>query len=41
VFMIDSRGVIAWSYRNVERMCARGWLRLEPDNYRRSHLISG
>jgi DNA-binding MarR family transcriptional regulator len=25
--------------RNVERMCARGWLRLEPDNDRRSHLI--
>jgi DNA-binding MarR family transcriptional regulator len=26
--------------RNVERMCAKGWLRLEPDNDRRSHLIS-
>src|ERR1700680_251121 len=25
--------------RNVERMCARGWLRLEPDGDRRSHLI--
>jgi DNA-binding MarR family transcriptional regulator len=25
--------------RNVERMCARGWLRLEPNNDRRSHLI--
>lgn len=25
--------------RNVERMCARGWLRLEPDEDRRSHLI--
>jgi DNA-binding MarR family transcriptional regulator len=25
--------------RNVERMCARGWLRLEPDQDRRSHLI--
>jgi DNA-binding MarR family transcriptional regulator len=25
--------------RNVERMCAKGWLRLEPDNDRRSHLI--
>jgi DNA-binding MarR family transcriptional regulator len=25
--------------RNVERMCARGWLRLEPDRDRRSHLI--
>jgi DNA-binding MarR family transcriptional regulator len=25
--------------RNVERMCARDWLRLEPDNDRRSHLI--
>ncbi|HEY2104724.1 MAG TPA: MarR family winged helix-turn-helix transcriptional regulator [Candidatus Binataceae bacterium] len=26
--------------RNVERMCARGWLRLEPDQDRRSHLIT-
>jgi DNA-binding MarR family transcriptional regulator len=26
--------------RNVERMCARGWLKLEPDTDRRSHLIS-
>jgi DNA-binding MarR family transcriptional regulator len=25
--------------RNVERMCARGWLRLEHDEDRRSHLI--
>ena len=25
--------------RNVERMCARGWLRLEPNEDRRSHLI--
>ena len=25
--------------RNVERMCARGWLRLVPDKDRRSHLI--
>jgi DNA-binding MarR family transcriptional regulator len=25
--------------RNVERMCAKGWLRLEPDEDRRSHLI--
>ena len=25
--------------RNVERMCVKGWLRLEPDNDRRSHLI--
>ncbi len=25
--------------RNVERMCAKGWLRLEPDNDRRCHLI--
>ena len=25
--------------RNVERMCARGWLRLVPDTDRRSHLI--
>jgi DNA-binding MarR family transcriptional regulator len=25
--------------RNVERMCARGWLRLKPDQDRRSHLI--
>ncbi|HTY55684.1 MAG TPA: MarR family winged helix-turn-helix transcriptional regulator [Candidatus Binataceae bacterium] len=25
--------------RNVERMCARGWLRLKPDEDRRSHLI--
>src|SRR5260370_2359548 len=25
--------------RNVERMCARGWLRLERDKDRRSHLI--
>jgi DNA-binding MarR family transcriptional regulator len=25
--------------RNVERMCARGWLRLEPESDRRSHLI--
>ncbi len=25
--------------RNVERMCAKGWLRLEPDVDRRSHLI--
>jgi DNA-binding MarR family transcriptional regulator len=26
--------------RNVERMCAKGWLRLEPDIDRRSHLIT-
>jgi len=26
--------------RNVERMCARGWLRLEPDEDRRGHLIT-
>lgn len=26
--------------RNVERMCARGWLRLEADEDRRSHLIT-
>jgi DNA-binding MarR family transcriptional regulator len=26
--------------RNVERMCARGWLKLEPDADRRSHLIT-
>src|ERR1700680_1772634 len=26
--------------RNVERMCARGWLRLEPDGDGRSHLIA-
>ena len=27
--------------RNVERMCARGWLRLEPgENDRRSHQIT-
>jgi DNA-binding MarR family transcriptional regulator len=25
--------------RNVERMCARGWLRFEPDEDRRSHMI--
>jgi DNA-binding MarR family transcriptional regulator len=25
--------------RNVERMCARGWLRLRRDEDRRSHLI--
>ena len=25
--------------RNVDRMCARGWLRLVPDKDRRSHLI--
>ena len=25
--------------RNVERMCARGWLRLQPEGDRRSHLI--
>jgi DNA-binding MarR family transcriptional regulator len=25
--------------RNVERMCARGWLRLVRENDRRSHLI--
>jgi DNA-binding MarR family transcriptional regulator len=25
--------------RNVERMCVKGWLRLEPDADRRSHLI--
>ena len=25
--------------RNVERMCARGWLRLERESDRRSHLI--
>jgi DNA-binding MarR family transcriptional regulator len=25
--------------RNVERMCARGWLRLEADDERRGHLI--
>jgi DNA-binding MarR family transcriptional regulator len=25
--------------RNVERMCARGWLRLERDEDRRSHTI--
>src|SRR5208337_1554820 len=25
--------------RNVERMCARGWLRLVQDTDRRSHLI--
>jgi DNA-binding MarR family transcriptional regulator len=25
--------------RNVERMCARGWLRLESEGDRRSHLI--
>jgi DNA-binding MarR family transcriptional regulator len=25
--------------RNVERMCARGWLQLVPDADRRSHLI--
>jgi DNA-binding MarR family transcriptional regulator len=25
--------------RNVERMCARGWLRLTPEEDRRSHLI--
>jgi DNA-binding MarR family transcriptional regulator len=25
--------------RNVERMCAKGWLRLERDEDRRSHLI--
>ena len=26
--------------RNVERMCARGWLRLESDDDRRGHLIT-
>ena len=26
--------------RNVDRMCARGWLRLESDEDRRSHLIT-
>ncbi len=26
--------------RNVARMCARGWLRLEPDGDRRSHVIT-
>jgi DNA-binding MarR family transcriptional regulator len=25
--------------RNVERMCTKGWLRLEADDDRRSHLI--
>jgi DNA-binding MarR family transcriptional regulator len=25
--------------RNVDRMCARGWLRLQPEGDRRSHLI--
>jgi DNA-binding MarR family transcriptional regulator len=25
--------------RNAERMCAKGWLRLERDHDRRSHLI--
>ena len=25
--------------RNVERMCARGWLRLKADDDRRSHVI--
>ena len=25
--------------RNVDRMCAKGWLRLAPDADRRSHLI--
>jgi len=25
--------------RNVERMCVKGWLRLEPEGDRRSHLI--
>ena len=25
--------------RNVDRMCARGWLRIVPDADRRSHLI--
>src|SRR5215469_14704816 len=25
--------------RNVERMCAKGWLRLKADHDRRSHLI--
>jgi DNA-binding MarR family transcriptional regulator len=25
--------------RNAERMCAKGWLRLDPDHDRRSHLI--
>ncbi len=25
--------------RNVERMCAKGWLRLEPGEDRRSHVI--
>jgi DNA-binding MarR family transcriptional regulator len=25
--------------RNVERMCAKGWLRLEANDDRRSHLI--
>ncbi len=25
--------------RNVERLCAKGWLRLEADDDRRSHLI--
>lgn len=26
--------------RNVERMCAKGWLRLSPDDDRRSHLMT-
>jgi hypothetical protein len=26
--------------RNVDRMCVRGWLWLEPDNDRRGHLIT-
>jgi DNA-binding MarR family transcriptional regulator len=26
--------------RNVDRMCKRGWLRLQPDEDRRSHLIT-
>jgi DNA-binding MarR family transcriptional regulator len=26
--------------RNVDRMCAKGWLRLEPDEDRRSHFIA-
>jgi DNA-binding MarR family transcriptional regulator len=26
--------------RNVERMCAKGWLRLAADDDRRSHLIA-
>ena len=26
--------------RNVERIAAKGWLRLDPDDDRRSHLIS-